>query len=63
MMLRHMELHSHAKNVETAVLETIKEGKVRNVETIHMEFLLTITSHCQAVGEENAENHMYFVLM
>lgn len=28
MMLRHMELHSHAKEVETAVLETIKEGKV-----------------------------------
>lgn len=62
-MLRHMELHSHAKNVETAVLETIREGKVRNVKTIHMEFLLTITSHGQAVGEENMENHMYFVLM
>ncbi|KAJ7376590.1 Isocitrate dehydrogenase [NAD] subunit alpha, mitochondrial [Desmophyllum pertusum] len=28
MMLRHMELQSHAKDVETAVLETIKEGKV-----------------------------------
>ena len=29
MMLRHMELHSHADCVEKAVLETIKEGKVR----------------------------------
>lgn len=28
MMLRHMELQSHARDVETAVLETIKEGKV-----------------------------------
>jgi len=28
MMLRHMELHSHAKDVEMAVLETIKEGNV-----------------------------------
>ena len=29
MMLRHMELHSHADSVEGAVLETIKEGQVR----------------------------------
>ena len=29
MMLRHMELHSHADSVEEAVLETIKEGQVR----------------------------------
>ncbi|CAH3193566.1 unnamed protein product, partial [Porites evermanni] len=28
MMLRHMELHSHADSVEGAVLETIKEGQV-----------------------------------
>ena len=28
MMLRHMELHSHADMVEKAVLATIKEGMV-----------------------------------
>ena len=28
MMLRHMELHSHANDVEMSVLETVKEGNV-----------------------------------
>ena len=37
MMLRHMELHSHADMVEKAVLATIKEGMVMmlNVFSIH----------------------------
>ena len=29
MMLRHMKLHSHADDVERAVLATIRDGNVR----------------------------------
>lgn len=43
MMLRHMGLHGHAKKIEAACFDTIREKKVtclRNVKPLVLDFLL-----------------------
>lgn len=52
MMLRHMNLDTFADRIESAILDTIADGKVRNVVVRLFFFFLFLSS-----GEEAAWSH------
>ena len=60
MMLRHMKLNEHANQVENAVFETIREGKVR-LSLVHTGEISTSTNarHTHAQNQSSTNPAVY----